>query len=342
MKKYQLTALISMLCLTFAANSSIELYNKEGHKISLKGRVKAMNYLTDQNNSNDGEGDKTKARIGFDGHTKITDSITGYGRAEWETKTSGTAVDTRYAYAGIRFSGFGAIDYGRNDGIVKGVISYTDVLPEFGGDAGNVNRYLLSKRTSAVLTYRNHDFFGLVDNLRWTVQYADNSSDTKVGNLKKGPEAYGMSLDYTIGDSGISLAGVYTQTANSNKFKTWATGIKYNANDLYLGALYISSKQNDSDIKYSGYEFVAQYGIKTELGQLTPSLAYIRHQDKSANVSHKNLSEYIELGATYDLNKNIKIIIDYKFNLLDKEDIGAKNIEANTKDVLALGIMYQF
>lgn len=61
-------------------------------------------------------------------------------------------------------------DYGRNYGVVYDVTSSTDVLPEFGGDTYGSDNFLQS-RANGVATYRNSDFFGLVDGLNFALQY---------------------------------------------------------------------------------------------------------------------------------------------------------------------------
>ena len=153
--------------------------------------------------------------------------------------------------------------------------------------------------------------------------------------------------------------------------------------NLYLAATYFQSKfkegvtrqwlddadrvvyEKDVDAKIRGFELVAQYGIDLPVGRITPSLAYVQHKAKLDSVNdvvgnvryigHKvssPLAKYVSLGATYDLNKNFSAIVEYKFNLLDRKDIGAAlNTETQrdrhlnkpgTKDVLGVGLIYQF
>lgn len=344
MKRNLLAIAIPALLVAGAANASIEVFNKDGNKLSVNGRVYALNYIGDKDKTAY-EGDKTTARLGFTGETQITEDLVGYGRAEWETKTGGASFkETRYAFAGLKFGNLGSIDYGRNDGVVKGLTAYTDVLPEFGGDAANNAAYSLSHRVDGALTYRNAGFFGLVDGLDFALQYADRAntySDIKdasgdvIGRkIDSSAEAYGVSVDYAILDSGVSVAGAYARTGEDESKDTWAFGAKYDANDLYVAGLYIESKQDD--VKLRGFEVVAQYGIDFEVGRLTPSVAYVQHKDKTSGAS-KDETKYVEIGAKYDFNKNLAAIVDYKLNLLDKED------NANDyKDTVALGLIYQF
>lgn len=60
-------------------------------------------------------------------------------------------------------------DYGRNYGVVYDVTSWTDVLPEFGGDTygsdNSCSSVVTASRPTVTLT------FGLVDGLNFAVQY---------------------------------------------------------------------------------------------------------------------------------------------------------------------------
>lgn len=381
MKRNLLAIAIPALLIAGTAGASIEVWNKDGNKVDFYGRVYALNYLTDRNNQT-GEGDKTTARLGMSGETQISDSLSGYGRWEYEAKTGSDADnETRYAYAGLNFGDFGSFDYGRNDGVLKTLTSYTDVLPEFGGDASNNDIYALTARTKAVATYRNSNFFGLVNGLRFAVQYADNGDNSSTQYLNKhdrtdhdSAEAWGSVIDWDVLDSGLSIGAGYAQTGGHKDAKAWSAGAKYNNDNLYLAALYIQGKQkygwekasstsNTDDLKTKGFELVAQYGIDFEVGRLTPSVAYIQHkvQDASsfsrsgdAGLKGNDLVKYVDVGLTYDFNKNLSAIVDYKINLLDKNDIGARRalyedgtfsksqIKATAKDTVALGLIYQF
>ncbi|WP_392564751.1 porin [Orbus wheelerorum] len=347
MKRNLLAIAIPALLVAGAANASIEIWNKDGNKLDLYGRVYALNYLGDKGNTVDGEGDKTTARIGFSGETQVTDTLSGYGRFEWETHTGKNAQDeTRYAFAGLNFGQYGSIDYGRNDGVLKSLTAYTDVLPEFGGNASNNGLYVLSARTDGVATYRNSGFYGLVDGLDFAIQYGDSKQiDEPLANqttdeIFGSKESYGMSAQYSILDTGLTVGAGYATTSKAKtdeRAKSWMGGIKYDAYDLYLAALY--SHTSYDDVKIKGVELVAQYGIDFEIGRLTPSLAYIQHKTDGSDA---DLIKYVDVGLQYDFNKNLTALVDYKINLLDKEDIGAGNIKANTKDTVALGLIYQF
>ena len=381
MKLNLLAIAIPALLVAAGANASIEVWNKDGNKVDFYGRVKAANNITDRGQK--GEGDDTSARLGMSGQTQITDSVVGYGRWEYEADAGKDSDnEVRYAFAGLNFGDLGSFDYGRNDGVLKAITAYTDVLPQFGGDASNNNRNVLSSRTKAVATYRNNNFFGLSDDFSFALQYADNGDNSKPRDSvhsNDSREAYGANAQWRIFDTGLTAGAGYAQsTKKGTRHNTWAGGLKYENYDLYLGANYFQSKLKKGDVaegvngnyvrrdqKVRGFELVAQYGIDLEVGRLTPSLAYVQHKSKKdsvhvrkANLRHDEpgrnspLVKYVSLGATYDLNKNFSAIVEYKFNLLDRKDDGAAlNTEKQrdkhknkpgTKDVLGVGLIYQF
>ena len=380
MKLNLLAIAIPALLVAAGANASIEVWNKDGNKVDFYGRVKAANNITDRGQKD--EGDDTSARLGMSGQTQITDSLVGYGRWEYEANAGkNSSNEVRYAFAGLNFGDLGSFDYGRNDGVLKAITAYTDVLPQFGGDASNNNWNVLSSRTKAVATYRNNNFFGLSDDFSFALQYADNGDNSTTEDSIRGDsrEAYGANAQWRIFDTGLTAGGGYAQsTVKGTRHNTWAGGLKYENYDLYLGANYFQSKlkkgstvhwsngyQRHRDLKVRGFELVAQYGIDLEVGRLTPSLAYVQHKLKadSMHFNRRNvhyyapgynspMAKYVSLGATYDLNKNFSTIIEYKFNLLDRKDIGAAmntktqrgkhENKPGTKDVLGVGLIYQF
>ena len=75
MKVKVLSLLVPALLVAGAANAA-EVYNKDGNKLDLYGKVDGLHYFSD-NKSEDG--DQTYVRLGFKGETQVTDQLTGYG-----------------------------------------------------------------------------------------------------------------------------------------------------------------------------------------------------------------------------------------------------------------------
>lgn len=67
--------------LVAGCNNTAEVYNKDGNKLDLYGKVDGLHYFSD-NKSEDG--DQTYVRLGFKGETQVTDQLTGYGQWEYQ------------------------------------------------------------------------------------------------------------------------------------------------------------------------------------------------------------------------------------------------------------------
>jgi outer membrane pore protein C len=376
MKVKVLSLLVPALLVAGAANAA-EIYNKDGNKLDLFGKVDGLHYFSDDNGN---DGDQTYMRIGFKGETQVNDQLTGYGQWEYQIQGNTTESDnqswTRVAFAGLKFGDAGSFDYGRNYGVIYDVTSWTDVLPEFGGDTYGSDNFLQS-RANGVATYRNQDFFGLVEGLNFALQYqgangsVSGENDAAGGRslLKQNGDGYGASLTYDLGagfSAGAALAsskrtadqnaaGVY---GDGDRANVYSGGLKYDANNVYLAAQYsqtynatrfgTSNGSSTTDAfgfadKAQNFEVVAQYQF--DFG-LRPSVAYLQSKGKdirnnTTNFGDQDLLKYVDVGATYYFNKNMSTYVDYKINLLDKNDF-TEQAGVGTDDIVALGLVYQF
>ncbi|WP_104558109.1 porin OmpC [Enterobacter sichuanensis] len=354
-----------------AANAA-EIYNKDGNKLDLYGKVDGLHYFSDDDSV---DGDQTYMRLGFKGETQVNDQLTGYGQWEYQiqgnTSESDNQAWTRVAFAGLKFAEAGSFDYGRNYGVIYDVTSWTDVLPEFGGDTYGADNFLQS-RANGVATYRNQDFFGLVDGLNFALQYqgkngsVSGENDTGRSTLKQNGDGYGASLTYNLGE-GFSIGGALSsskRTADQNdtgnlalkgegdRAEVYTGGLKYDANNIYLAAQYsqtynatrFGNSQSSSDIygfanKAQNFEVVAQYQF--DFG-LRPSVAYLQSKGKDIEgYGDQDLLKYVDVGATYYFNKNMSTYVDYKINLLDDKEF-TRQAGISTDDIVALGLVYQF
>ena len=393
MKRKVLALLLPALLAAGAANAA-EIYNKNGNKLDLYGKVDGLRYFSDDAGS---DGDMTYARLGFKGETQINDMLTGYGQWEYNIQANGTEGDkgdswTRLAFAGLGFAENGTFDYGRNYGVVYDVEAWTDMLPEFGGDTYTQTDVYMLGRTNGVATYRNHGFFGLADGLNFALQYQGNNEGSSVGqegsgnsenrNLaKENGDGFGMSTSYDF-DFGLSLGAAYSSSdrtddqvargyqdginkrnnyAGGETAEAWTVGAKYDANNVYLAAMYAETRnmtyygggngESNGGIanKTQNFEVVAQYQF--DYG-LRPSIAYLQSKGSDLGgqeVSHgnwryvdKDLVKYVDVGMTYYFNKNMSTYVDYKINLLDEDDSFYESNGIATDDIVAVGLVYQF
>ncbi|MGK3123500.1 porin OmpF [Candidatus Pantoea formicae] len=360
MKRNILAVVIPALLAAGAANAA-EIYNKDGNKLDLYGKAVGLHYFSDDAGS---DGDQTYVRFGFKGETQINDQLTGYGQWEYNIQANnsegGTDAQsgnkTRLGFAGLKFGDAGSFDYGRNYGVVYDAIGWTDVLPEFGGDTGYSDNFMVG-RSSGLATYRNSNFFGLVDGLNFAVQY-QGKNERATDPRRANGDGWGTSVSYTS-PIGVGIVGSYAsgdRTTEQNqmtygqgdKTQQWATALKYDANNVYLAAMYNETRNStyisNNNIdgadgfanKTQGFEVVAQYQF--DFG-LRPSLAYVQSKGKDIEgIGDADLVKYIEVGATYYFNKNMATYVDYRINQLDDNN----PLGLNTDDIVALGLVYQF
>ncbi len=390
MKRNVLAVIIPALLAAGAANAA-EIYNKDGNKLDLYGKVEVQHKFA--NNKSGEDGDNSFARLGIKGETQVNDQLTGFGRWEYNIKgnrAEGTDEETktRLAFAGLKLSDYGSMNYGRNYGVVYEVNAWTDVLPVFGGDSMAQTDNFMTGRSTGLLTYRNTDFFGLVDGLNFALQYqGENSENTANGriNRKDNGDGYGFAATYDVG-YGISVGGAYSNSARTSAQKTtfnvieekgkkdkptgstalgdraeaWNIGVKYDANNIYLAAMYGETRNmtrfggkvdgvNWESVanKTQNIELTAQYQF--DFG-LRPSLAYVQSRGKNlfGDIDHdgkesdnRDLVKYISVGSYYYFNKNLTTYVDYKINLLDSNEF-TKEMGISTDNVVGVGMIYQF
>ncbi|EFE24091.1 hypothetical protein EDWATA_00864, partial [Edwardsiella tarda ATCC 23685] len=64
-------------------------------------------------------------------------------------------------------------------------------------------------------------------------------------------------------------------------------------------------------------------------------------QTADDRVTDGDLVNYVDIGAEYNLNKNMVTYIDYKINLLDDSEFTRTN-GVPTDNILGLGLKYRF
>ncbi|EDE9723442.1 porin OmpC [Salmonella enterica] len=380
MKRKVLALVIPALLAAGAAHAAV-VYNKDGNKLDLYGKVDGLHYFSDNSGS---DGDQTYVRFGFKGETQINDQLTGYGQWEYNVQANTTEGEganswTRLAFAGLKFGDYGSFDYGRNYGVLYDVEGWTDMLPEFGGDSYTYADNYMTGRANGVATYRNTDFFGLVDGLSFALQYQGNNENSGNGNegtnnrtddddfRRENGDGFGISTTYDFG-MGFSAGAAYTtsdrtndqvsrgeQYAKGDKADAWTAGLKYDANNIYLATMYSETRNMtpygslDSYAhggvanKTQNFEVTAQYQF--DFG-LRPAVSFLMSKGKdlvnNGVNDDKDLVKYADVGATYYFNKNFSTYVDYKINLLDDDDNFYADNGINTDDVVALGMVYQF
>lgn len=361
--------------MTAGAANAAELYNKDGNKLDLYGKVDGLHYFSSDRSK---DGDNSYIRMGIKGETQINDELTGYGQWEYQFNTNrpedgdqaGSPQSyTRLAFAGLSAGNVGSFDYGRNYGVLYDIGGWTDMLPEFGNDSYENSDNFMTGRANNLATYRNQGFFGLVDGLNFALQYqgkndgcgteftcgesgANPLSNNARGLFGQNGDGFGMSLTYDFGE-GFGAGAAYSNSnrtteqkldGKGNKAEAWTAGLKYDANNIYLAANYTQTRNMtvfDGD-NYSGFadktdnwEVVAQYQFDNGL---RPSLAYLQSRANDATLGDTDLVKYTDVGVNFDFNKNMSAYVDYKINLLKNDNPAG----LNTGNIVATGLVYQF
>ncbi|MFK3661141.1 porin OmpC [Scandinavium sp. NPDC088450] len=383
MKRKVLAMLVPALLMAGAVNAA-EIYNKDGNKLDLYGKVDARHQFSDDAGS---DGDETYVRIGFKGETQINNELIGYGQWEYniqanDTEGSGNQSATRLGFAGLKFGEYGSFDYGRNYGVVYDVEAWTDMLPVFGGDSYTYTDNFMVGRGNGMATYRNSDFFGLVDGLNFALQYqganegsdgvfdqeGTSNRDGSSGMRSDNGDGWGISTTYDFG-MGFNAGAAYASSDRTNEQQTgslargenadvWTVGLKYDANNIYLATMYAETRNmtpfgsgDNSDAfianKTQNFEVTAQYQF--DFG-LRPEISYLQSKGKDlakdtglrSDWNDKDLVKYVSVGANYYFNKNFSTYVDYKINLLDNDDEFYTTAGISTDDVVGVGMVYQF
>ncbi|WP_238407037.1 porin, partial [Atlantibacter hermannii] len=295
-----------------------------------------------------------------------------------DTESSGNQSSTRLGFAGLKFGDYGSFDYGRNYGVVYDVEAWTDMLPVFGGDSYTYTDNFMVGRANGVATYRNTDFFGLVEGWNFALQYQganegsnglfdqEGTGNRNGDNMRKdNGDGWGISTTYDFGmgfNAGAAYASSdrtneqqFASTAGGENADVWTFGLKYDANDVYLAAMYSETRNmtpygnNIGHIanKTQNFEVTAQYQF--DFG-LRPEVSYLQSKGKdlaknggeSDDNNDQDLVKYVSVGANYYFNKNFSTYVDYKINLLDEDDSFYNANGISTDDVVGVGMIYQF
>ena len=345
-------ALVIPALLAAGAAHAAEVYNKDGNKLDIYGKVDGLHYFS-SNSANDG--DQSYFQGGFKGETQITDQLVGYGQWEYKVMANQTESNTgtgftRLGFAGLKFGDYGSFDYGRNYGVLYDVEGWTDMLPEQGGDTYTKADNFMTGRTNGVATYRNNDFYGLVDGLNFALQFQGknesqgnpndlNASD--IGTNNRGTssgtgkevrydngDGFGMSTSYDFG-MGFSGSAAYATSDRTNdqmnqtsakgdKADAWTVGLKYDANNIYLATMYAETRNmtpygdsNSVADKTQNFEVTAQYQF--DFG-LRPEISYLQSKGKDLNSTTSDLAKGQNVSGDKDLVKYLDLGATYYFN----------------------------
>ncbi len=364
--KHSIFAVIILALLAPVAVNALEIYHKDNNKVNIYGKIDGLHYLSKDKSE---RSDTSYAFLGFKGEAQITDRVIGYGQWVYGAQLNhhffkgSEGSKMRLGFAGLKFTDYSSFDYGYNYGVLHDVESWTDVPVTFSSNTYSFTNNCMSNVTNDVATYRNNNFFGLVQGMDFVLQYqGKNSGSTRYSKEKNG-EVWGISSIYDIGE-GVSLGAAYASSDRRGvaepskkgffkKINAWTVGTKYNADNIYLAAMYVETHNitpfvgnsylnGDNTSKTHNFAVTAKYQF--DFG-LRPAVSYLQSKNKSLHTisvgNHQNIIKNISVGSTYKFNKNISTYINYNINLLNKS-IFTKATGTATDNIFAVGMVYQF
>ncbi|QJC35764.1 porin [Enterobacteriaceae endosymbiont of Donacia sparganii] len=298
-----LTSFLLLINITTASAS--EIYNKNKQKMDLYGFLEIKKAYSNKNHIlKKYENTISNIILGIKGITNISSDVYGYFQFEYSLPINQTEIDknifpsVRLGLIGLNFNhGNNSIDFGRNYGILYDVTSYIKKDSFFIDDLMyNHNDQFMFGRTNNLLTYRNKNFFGLIKNLNFAIQYKspfhyennddeDNTNDDIFLEKEKDKKGWGASVGYKIGNSGVSITGAYFNSSKiidknnelknifsiknkkTNIIDAFSVGVKYEKNNIYLATVFSNSKNSLTYLDKYNYSFANRIKNLEIIGQ---------------------------------------------------------------------------
>lgn len=370
---YVVLSLFGVFLLHTGTADAVQLYNKNGTRLSVNGAVKARHFFSKKTSS---DGDASQVKLMIRGETKLNPSLAGYSYWEYSipvnnTESRGSHATTRILYAGISAGENSTLDYGRNYGILNDITGWTGVpVPEWGGQSYDGTDNFMTYRANNLLTFRNNSIFSFIPGLDLGIQVQGKNDDRNDTENKPGPGSHnprgvahqngngvGASLIYHITED-LSMGASYANSDRTQEQKKdnrgdqatgWNAGLKYDAKKAYLAAYYglvnnmhyIGSTSGFAH-KARGFELLAQYHFDSGF---TPSVSYTQGTALNLySINYGNRMDYVkffDLAGIYRFNANLKFIVEYKLNLLKQKPFTADN-HISTDDVTNVTLKYSF
>ncbi|MFH7826759.1 porin [Kluyvera chengduensis] len=336
MKRNILAVVIPALLVAGAANAA-EIYNKNANKLDFYGKAVGEHIWT--TNGDTASDDTTYARIGFKGETQINDQLVGYGQWEYNMDASNAEGSqgnkTRLAFAGLKFGDAGSLDYGRNYGAIYDVAAYTDMLVEWGGDSWAATDNFMNGRSSGLLTYRNSNFFGLVDGLSFALQY-QGKNDRNSPIVVDYDDASGNAQSYNLSGNGAKANGDGFSTSVQYEFLEgfsfaagYETADRTNA-QVKPASFTIPTGPNAGDVHTSA----SAGGDRAEAW--STAFKYDANNVYAAVMYAETLNMTREPDSNFaNKTQNIEAVVQYQFDFGLRPSIGY--VQSKGKDLIARG-----
>lgn len=360
LKKRQAGALLCFITVALALPAeAVEIYNKNGSKVYLNGRILARHIISDHQQFS---GDVSKVRLNLMAETELNNAVNGYMRLEHDFPAFGPEGEgkdrsyTRYGYAGLNAGEYGTLNYGRNDGIIYDVSYFTNIFAVYGSVTSKVDNFMMQK-SSGLLSYHNKDFFSRIEGLDIGLQLQTRNSSKERGFDTQHGRGYGMSLTWRFDKLPLTLAGAWSRSHHSQKqsmlmqqdkeASAWIIGAKYEPDPFYLAAFYSEMHHmypyTHPDSHRSGlvnkarlFEGVVSYKTPYKFSVAVGYLQTLGFDLEDAG--RAELLRMVDLFLVYPFNSQMRATAEYKINVISQEN----RLKLPRDNTLALTLIYDF
>lgn len=336
-KRFTLGFICTLPLLFHTLVEAAPIYNANGNKLYLDGRVIARRIISDNDKTN---GDKTRLRLNVHGETQISPTFYAYGRFErdfngYEAENSVSTDYTRFAYAGLSDTNWGSFDYGRNSGTFFKSLYTIAMFPVNGGGTYKVDNFIMGKRGNGMFTWRKEELFEAIPGLALTLQYQGKNDDSSRSIQTQNGDGYGIAFAYVIPDTKLELSSAWGSSTltdrqqqkydQGDKADGWIVGAKWQPGHWTLSGFYSETHNmqfinasrgfaNKAQTMEAGISYRFQHGLLTAVGYRESKANDIR------GMSDAYLVKDTLLLATYFLNSNFSLSAEYRLNMLEKDN----------------------
>jgi len=293
MKKTLLATLI-LSSFVSGAVSAATVYDKDDTKLSVGGRAEVRALFSD---AVDGSAlDESRARINFEGETKISESLKGFAFMEYEIKP-GSEAKNRYLFAGIGTQA-GDFSYGRQDTSSVQISDMTDIASYHSGQQQIIDA--ASDKQSNNFVFANNSIQGLALKANYIANGDEDKTDDNTPE-----DAFGLSALYSM-DFGLDLGASYSDQDQQDQV---TLGAGYTFEDLYLAATYAMGSVAEND-DFTSLEVAAQYKFTKEFRMI--AMYGMAEEDLAGDTE-----DFVALEGQYRFNKSLRTYASYKVNNLN-------------------------
>ncbi|WP_367678364.1 porin [Buchnera aphidicola] len=214
-------------------------------------------------------------------------------------------------------------------------------------------------------TYKNHGFFGLIDNLTIASQY----QKIKSNSYYHPQEIINNLIQYDFKSIGMSISGVYLTNLNNylnpNQFnykenitKSYALSMKYSVHHVYIAAFYSSSNHIKPSFNnmvllnnVQHLEYFAEYQLFSKwfisIGYLNINCKKLLCQQHNNSITHMyrfhthqflNSLHQFNISLKYHINQYSVLYFNNRTNFFNMNPIKLSSI----KNIIEGGIFYYF